>query len=178
MHRLGYERYGAHGGDIGAGISGDLGIHDPDRVVGAHVSTDPTALALIGGMLPDETEDMTEAQKGRLESCEAGRPTAGATSRSSPPGRGRWRADQRPRPRRSSRIVEKFKEWTNPGRAPRRRRRSGAAAHRRQHLLVHGHGSVTHTSSTRLPTPIAIGSDASAPTGMAVFAADNLLRPS
>ena len=54
MHRLGYERYGAHGGDIGAGISGDLGIHDPDRVVGAHVSTDPTALALIGGMLPDE----------------------------------------------------------------------------------------------------------------------------
>jgi epoxide hydrolase len=67
MHRLGYERYGAHGGDIGAGVSGDLGIHDPDRVLGAHVNTDPTALALIGGMLPDEAEDMTEPQKGRLE---------------------------------------------------------------------------------------------------------------
>ena len=66
MHRLGYERYGAHGGDIGAGVSGDLGIHDPDRVVGAHVNTDPTALALIGGMLPDETEDLTDAQKRRL----------------------------------------------------------------------------------------------------------------
>src|SRR4029453_3916477 len=66
MRRLGYERYGAHGGDIGAGVSGDLGIHDPDRVVGAHVNTDPTALALIGGMLPDEAEDMTETQKDRL----------------------------------------------------------------------------------------------------------------
>ena len=42
MRRLRYERYGAHGGDVGAGVSGDLGIHDPDRVVGAHAATDPT----------------------------------------------------------------------------------------------------------------------------------------
>src|SRR5215212_6941937 len=35
MGRLGYPRYGAHGGDIGAGISGDLSGLDPDRVVGA-----------------------------------------------------------------------------------------------------------------------------------------------
>ena len=115
MHRLGYERYGAHGGDIGAGISGDLGIHDPDRVVGAHVSTDPTALALIGGMLPDEAEDMTEAQKGRLRELRG------------------WEADgrgylqiQSTRPQtlayglndspvaQLAWIVEKFKEWTNP----------------------------------------------------------------
>ena len=67
MRRLGYERYGAHGGDVGAGVSGDLGIHDPDRVVGAHVTTDPTALALIGGMLPDEAEDMTESPEGPTE---------------------------------------------------------------------------------------------------------------
>jgi hypothetical protein len=89
MHRLGYERYGAHGGDIGAGVSGDLGIHDPDRVVGAHVNTDPTALALIGGMLPDEVDDMTEAQKADWRSSGLGRQMDGGTCRSSPRGRRR-----------------------------------------------------------------------------------------
>jgi epoxide hydrolase len=115
MRRLGYERYGAHGGDIGAGISGDLGIHDPDRVVGAHVNTDPTALALIGGMLPDEAEDMTGAQKRRLRELrgweadgrgylqiQSTRPrTLGYGLNDSPVAQLAW-------------IVEKFKEWTNP----------------------------------------------------------------
>jgi epoxide hydrolase len=115
MRRLGYERYGAHGGDIGAGVSGDLGIHDPDRVVGVHVSTDPSALALLGGMLPDESEDMTPAQKARLAELQA------------------WEADgrgylqiQTTRPQtvaygltdspvaQLAWIVEKFREWTDP----------------------------------------------------------------
>ena len=37
MRRLGYERYGAHGGDIGGGVAGDLSVVDPERVVGVHV---------------------------------------------------------------------------------------------------------------------------------------------
>jgi hypothetical protein len=36
MGRLGYERYGLHGGDWGAGISRWLGGIAPDRVVGVH----------------------------------------------------------------------------------------------------------------------------------------------
>ena len=40
MRRLGYQRYVAHGTDIGASVSGDLAIHNPDGVLGAHVATD------------------------------------------------------------------------------------------------------------------------------------------
>jgi pimeloyl-ACP methyl ester carboxylesterase len=115
MRRLGYERYGAHGGDIGAGISGDLGIHDPERVVGAHVSTDPTALALIGGMLPAEADDLTDAQRTRLGELrhweadgrgylqiQSTRPqTVAYGLTDSPAAQLAW-------------IVEKFKEWTSP----------------------------------------------------------------
>src|SRR5439155_143079 len=35
--RLGYERYGAHGGDIGALISREMGILKPPGLVGVHV---------------------------------------------------------------------------------------------------------------------------------------------
>jgi pimeloyl-ACP methyl ester carboxylesterase len=38
MERLGYERYGAHGGDWGSGISRALGAVAPEKVVGAHLT--------------------------------------------------------------------------------------------------------------------------------------------
>jgi hypothetical protein len=38
MQRLGYERYGAHGNDGGSQISPEVGRHDPERVVGVHVT--------------------------------------------------------------------------------------------------------------------------------------------
>lgn len=46
MSRLGYERYGAQGGDVGAGVSPDLGRLDSARVVGVHVN------AATGGFMP------------------------------------------------------------------------------------------------------------------------------
>jgi pimeloyl-ACP methyl ester carboxylesterase len=114
MRRLGYERYGAHGGDIGAGISGDLGGLDPDHVVGAHVNTDPTALALLD-LLPAEVDGLSEAEaashrrlrqygedgKGYLQ-IQGTRPqTLAYGLTDSPAGQLAW-------------IVEKFKEWTDP----------------------------------------------------------------
>ncbi|WP_405085400.1 alpha/beta fold hydrolase [Microbispora sp. NBC_01389] len=42
MRRLGYERYGAQGGDFGAGISLALGAVAPERVAGVHVNYLPT----------------------------------------------------------------------------------------------------------------------------------------
>ena len=38
MRRLGYDRYGAQGGDFGAFVSPELGRIDPDHVVGVHVN--------------------------------------------------------------------------------------------------------------------------------------------
>ena len=56
LHRLGYERYVAHGFDIGAGIAGELGRLDGGHVAAVHVTTDPGALALLGMPLPDAPE--------------------------------------------------------------------------------------------------------------------------
>ena len=179
MHRLGYERYGAHGGDIGAGISGDLGIHDPDRVVGAHVSTDPTALALIGGMLPDDADDMTDTQQRRLRELRG------------------WEADgrgylqvQSTRPQtlayglndspvaQLAWIVEKFKEWTNPA-----AELPEDAVDRDQLLTNVSIYWFTHTGTSAAGFIYEAahaqrdwGAISPAPAGMAVFAADDVLR--
>jgi epoxide hydrolase len=37
MKRLGYTRYGAHGGDVGSGIGRELGILAPEGLIGTHV---------------------------------------------------------------------------------------------------------------------------------------------
>src|SRR5919112_4001990 len=53
MRRLGYGRYGAQGGDVGAGIVGMLAGLEGGRVAGVHTNSDP--LAVIGALdyLPD-----------------------------------------------------------------------------------------------------------------------------
>ncbi len=52
MRRLGYERYGVHGGDIGAGISGMVAGLDGEHVLGVHVVTDPLTAANTATFLP------------------------------------------------------------------------------------------------------------------------------
>lgn len=114
MRRLGYDRYAAQGGDIGGGVSGDLSKYDPEGVIAVHVNTDPTALALIGGMLPAEADDMSDQEKANLARWRAyeadgrgylqiqgTRPqTLGYGLTDSPIAQLAW-------------IAEKFKEWTN-----------------------------------------------------------------
>jgi hypothetical protein len=39
MRGLGYERYGAHGGDFGAGIATCMALAQPERMIGIHLST-------------------------------------------------------------------------------------------------------------------------------------------
>src|SRR5262245_14576003 len=179
MARLGYERYGAHGGDIGAGVSGDLGIHAPERVVGAHVATDPTALALIGGMLPADADDMTDAQKARLRvlrqweadgrgylQIQTTRPqTLAYALADSPAGQLAW-------------IVEKFQEWTNPAAAL-----PEDAVDRDQlltNISIYWFTGTGPTAANFIYEAAHAEKDwtamSPAPTGMAVFAADNMLR--
>ena len=114
MHRLGYERYVAHGGDIGGGVSGDLSKVDPAGVLAAHVTTDPSALALIGGMLPEKADGLPDSEAAHLERLRAyeaegraylqlssTRPqTLGYLLTDSPIAQLAW-------------IVEKFHEWTD-----------------------------------------------------------------
>jgi len=52
MRRLGYERYGVHGGDIGGGVSGLVAGLDGEHVTGVHVVTDPLTAAAVATFLP------------------------------------------------------------------------------------------------------------------------------
>jgi epoxide hydrolase len=117
MNELGYERYGVHGGDIGAGIAGSLSGVDPDRVVGVHVSSDPptaVSFAMFAGD-PAAAPGLSDADRERLEEMkqvsmdgegylklQSTRPqTLAYALTDSPVGQLAW-------------IVEKFKEWTDP----------------------------------------------------------------
>lgn len=111
MRRLGYERYGAQGGDTGAVISPMLGRIDSEHVVGVHVNG---SLGFPTGD-PEEMAGLNDAELARLDAMQrqmqdgAGyaimqstRPqTLGYGLADSPAGQLAW-------------IVEKFKEWTDP----------------------------------------------------------------
>ncbi len=60
MHRLGYHRYGAQGGDWGSGISLALAAAAPDKVVGVHLNYLPTPP-------PASTEGLSAEDLARVE---------------------------------------------------------------------------------------------------------------
>lgn len=115
MHRLGYERYGAQGGDTGAFVSPELGRADPERVVGVHVN------AATYGFIPYETPsegelaELSDAERSRIErlnhfntegngyfQIQATRPqTIGYALADSPVAQLAW-------------IIDVFKEWSFP----------------------------------------------------------------
>jgi pimeloyl-ACP methyl ester carboxylesterase len=58
MRRLGYERYGVHGGDIGAGVSGMVAALDGEHVIGVHVVTDPVTAANTATFIPGMADNL------------------------------------------------------------------------------------------------------------------------
>jgi epoxide hydrolase len=115
MARLGYERYGVQGYDLGALIGPAMARADPDRVVGVHVNA-ATAGFIPWGPVDEETmASLTQVEKARLErkdrflsdgnayfNLHATRPqTLAYALTDSPVGQLAW-------------IVEKFKEWSFP----------------------------------------------------------------
>jgi pimeloyl-ACP methyl ester carboxylesterase len=52
MGQLDYPRYGVHGGDIGAGVSGVVAGLDSEHVTGVHVVTDPFTAAATATFIP------------------------------------------------------------------------------------------------------------------------------
>ena len=111
MARLGYQRYGVQGGDVGALIGPLMGRAAPDRVIGVHVN----ALVTFPTGDPADMAAMTDADRGRLAAMQAWQERSGAylqvqgtrpqtigqSLTDSPSGLLAW-------------IVEKFQEWTDP----------------------------------------------------------------
>jgi len=114
MSRLGYDRYGVQGGDIGAFEAPLMGQLDPERIIGVHVN----ALVTFPSGDPAELEGLTEAEQERLarfqnfeqdmsgySAIQGTRPqTVAYGLADSPTGQLAW-------------VVEKFKEWTDPSAA-------------------------------------------------------------
>ena len=63
--RLGYARFGAHGGDWGAGVTACLGLAYPDRLTGIHVT------ALESPYIGEGERELSEAERSFLEVTEA-----------------------------------------------------------------------------------------------------------
>jgi pimeloyl-ACP methyl ester carboxylesterase len=117
MRRLGYRRYGVHGGDIGAGVSGMVAGLDSEQVIGVHVVTDPLTAANTATFLPgmaerldasdpvdklilDRMEEFTKDGSGYLAIQNTRPQTIGYGLTDSPLLQLAW-------------IAEKFHEWTD-----------------------------------------------------------------
>jgi pimeloyl-ACP methyl ester carboxylesterase len=115
MHRLGYDRYGAQGGDTGAFVSPELGHVDPEHVVGIHLNAATYGFIPFGAVSEAELNTMTDTEKARIArinhymaegsgyfQIQGTRPqTLGYGLNDSPVGQLAW-------------IVDLFKEWSMP----------------------------------------------------------------
>jgi epoxide hydrolase len=63
--RLGYERYGVLGGDVGAGVSAMVAGLDGEHVIGVHVVTDPLTAANTATFLPGDGRPARRERPGR-----------------------------------------------------------------------------------------------------------------
>ncbi|KZM74865.1 epoxide hydrolase family protein [Nocardia terpenica] len=166
MNRLGYRRYGAQGGDWGAGISRELGVIAPGQVIGVHLNGTPTFPTGDPTGLDDLdrarllTWERHRAQTSGYTAVQATRPqTLAYGLTDSPVGQLAW-------------IVEKFQEWTDSDDVP-------ESAVDRDHMLSNvmlywltgtaGSSARLYKESAR---NWAEAEPSRVPTGMAVFPGD------
>lgn len=117
MRRLGYDRYGVHGGDIGAGVSGMVAGLDAGHVTGVHTVTDPYTAAATATFIPGMADRLDESDP--IDKLILDRMTQFRTDASG------YLAIQNSRPRtigygladspvfQLAWIAEKFDEWTD-----------------------------------------------------------------
>jgi pimeloyl-ACP methyl ester carboxylesterase len=180
MERLGYERYGTHGGDIGAGIAGGLSPVAPERVVGVHVTSDPptaVSFAMFTGD-PAATPGLSEDERERVErmkqassdgmgylQIQTTRPqTLGYALTDSPVGQLAW-------------ITEKFQAWTDPTvEFPEQAvDRDQLLANVSLYWFTRTGASAAHALYESMHAQ-EWGEQGPAPTGWAVFGADTIVR--
>ena len=70
MSELGYDRYGIHGGDVGAGICSQLCIQAGESIIGSLIPTDPGAIATE---YTPPTHHLSDEEKKRHEQLKAAR---------------------------------------------------------------------------------------------------------
>ncbi len=111
MQGLGYERYGAHGGDFGAGVATHMALRQPERMLGIHLSTPEMAPYTGPGSPPLTAEEQAYADHvARWDATERGysavqstRPqTLGYGLQDSPAGLAAW-------------ILDKWRSWSDSG---------------------------------------------------------------
>ena len=195
MGRLGYDRYGAHGGDIGAGVSGTLAATQPAHVVGVHTISDAMGVAVgeqFGYPIPDDLSQADLARveeqrrrwadmKGYLDLMSTRPQTLAYSLTDSPAGQLAW-------------IAQSFKEWTAasaelPEDAVDRDlllanisiywfTASGASAARFIYETAHASGDWGASSDQDQggPADAAWEAPAAVPQGLALFGGDDLLR--
>lgn len=110
MDELGYSRFGAQGGDIGAGVSTALGLRHADRILGLHLNYIPGSyrphLPANSDLAPVEEEFLQQAgswkeEKGAYAHLQGTRPlTAAYGLNDSPAALAAW-------------IAEKFRDWSD-----------------------------------------------------------------
>jgi len=178
MDRLGYQRYGVQGGDVGAFIAPLMGRAVPGRIIGVHVN----ALVTFPTGDPAVMAALTEADRARLAAMQQWQERSGAYMQlqgtrpqtiahaltDSPAGLLAW-------------IVEKFQDWTDPA------AKLPEDAVDRDTILTDVSiywftgtaGSAAHTYYERFNDPAMwVPRDrGTVPTGVAVFTTDVTIRP-
>jgi pimeloyl-ACP methyl ester carboxylesterase len=177
MSRLGYTRYGAQGGDVGAQVSPDLGRVDPDRVVGVHVNAASVGFMPFPPVDDAELAELSDSERARVEriaeflddefgyaSIQSTRPqTLAYALTDSPVGQLAW-------------IIEKFQGWTHGSEVPEDAvDRDRILTNVMLYWLTGTAGSAAHLyyegkHSGEWPAPSGV------PTGVAVFAEDISIR--
>ena len=111
MQGLGYQRYGAHGGDFGAGVATYMALLQPDRMIGIHLST-PEMWPYTGPGAPplsaeeqayvDHVTRWDETERG-YSAVQSTRPqTLGYGLNDSPAGLAAW-------------VLDKWRSWSDSG---------------------------------------------------------------
>jgi pimeloyl-ACP methyl ester carboxylesterase len=111
MRGLGYQRYGAHGGDFGAGVATHMALSQPDRMIGIHLSTPEmtpytgpgsAALSAAEQAYVEHVTQWEETERG-YSAVQSTRPqTLGYGLNDSPAGLAAW-------------VLDKWRSWSDSG---------------------------------------------------------------
>jgi len=175
---LGYERFVAHGGDIGSGVTHQLALDRPGPLVGIHL-TDVPFLNLAGSV--EDAPDLSESERSYMErgrtwgqeeagyvAIQSTRPqTLAYGLNDSPAGLAAW-------------IVEKFRAWSDcDGDVEKRFTKDELLTN----LTIYWTTQTIHSSmriyyeNLHNPLPANAGARVEVPTGFAIFPKDLVTAP-